>query len=112
MPETTLCLMVVSPMVSHRSAIPGRKAWAVAWPLAAQLDPQRTEEALAQMDSALQQLQGYGRRGVEGCKEGDGNGMGPCFYVLFICFRFLFGVAKGVETTHQSFCCKMLFFGG
>lgn len=47
-----------------------KEAWASAWPLAAQLDPQRLEEVLARMEGALQQLQGYGRRGVEGCKEG------------------------------------------
>ena len=74
-------------MVSHRFplefthemrlAIPGDEAWASAWPLAAQLDPQRLEEVLAQ-------LQGYGRRGVEGCKEGkDGNGMGIYSFLFF-----------------------------
>eukprot|EP00435_Cladocopium_sp_Y103_P012593 s246_g3.t1 len=47
-----------------------KEAWASAWPLAVQLDPQRMEEALVRMEGTLQQLQGYGRRGVEGCKEG------------------------------------------
>ena len=81
-------------MVSHRFpfefthemrlAIPGDEAWASAWPLAAQLDPQRLEEVLARMEGALQQLQGYGRRGVEGCKEGkDGNGMGIYSFLFF-----------------------------